>query len=268
MTFEPSPRILCVEDNPDISGYICEMLKIAGYQAVVAENLIEGLDLARRQHFDLILLDYNLPDGTGLELCKLIRAIDAHTPILFYSNVTEPAIRQAALDAGAQSFIGKMEAFDILEQTITNLIESGGLKGSIAPSTQAAEVPSEIFSQSDFERFVERYNADFYFLLMRASTGQYDCLLTSFFVLKDLYTAISKLHEIGRFQLHLVPYPISLRANEALLSGLGFGEEEIERIDSFLKFIKESQGREFEEIIDEGILIPCPKRSDLIQPSV
>lgn len=267
MTFALSPRILCVEDDPAISGYICEMLKIAGYQTTVAENVIEGLRLARGDQFDLILLDYNLPDGTGLELCKLIRALDEHTPILFYSSITDPEIRRAAMAAGAQGYIGKMEAFDILEQTITNLIESGGLKGSIAPS-YAGEVPSgpsEMFLQADFDRFVERYNADYYFLLMRASTGQYDCLLTSFFVLKDLYSAISKLHEVGKFQFHLVPYPISLRASEALLSGLGFGKAEIEQIDSFLKFIKETQGREFEEIINEGILIPCPKRSDQIQ---
>ncbi|MEP7339777.1 MAG: response regulator [Acidobacteriota bacterium] len=267
MTFAASPRILCVEDNQDISGYIREMLKIAGYQTVVAPNLIEGMRQARSGHFDLILLDYNLPDGTGLELCKMIRALDSQTPILFYSSVTEPEIRREALDAGAQGYIGKMEAFDILEQTITNLIVSGGVKGSAAPS-QGGEVPQGGFSQHDFDRFVERYNADFYFLLMRASTGQYDCLLTSFFVLKDLFTAISKLHEVGRFQFHFIPYPISLRTSEALMTDLGFGEEEIDRIDGFLKFIKESQGRELEEIINEGILIPCPKKSDLPQPFV
>ena len=267
MTSISSPRILCVEDNQDISGYIREMLKIGGYQAVVAENLIDGLQQSRGGHFDLILLDYNLPDGTGLELCKLIRALDRQTPILFYSSNTELEIRRAAMEAGAQGYIGKMEAFDILEQTITNLIESGGMKGSLATSP-ATEVPASMFAQPDFDRFVERYNADFYFLLMRASTGQHDCLLTSFLVLKDLYTAINKLHEVGRFQLRILPYPISLRASEALLTDLGFDEQGIECIDSFLKFIKQTQGRELEEIIDEGILIPCPKRSDLDHQAV
>jgi len=266
MTLISSPRILCVEDNPDFSGYICEMLKIAGYHAVVAENLIDGLRQARGGHFGLILLDNNLPDGTGLELCKLIRALDRQTPILFYSSTTEPEIQRAALEAGAQGYISKMEPFDILEQTITNLIESGGVRGSFAASP-AGEVPASMFAQQDFERFVERYNADFYFLLMRASTGQHDCLLTSFFVLKDLYTAVNRLHEVGRFQFRLLPYPISLHASEALLTDLGFDKQGIECIDSFLKFIKQTQGRELEEIIDEGILIPCPKRGDLVRPS-
>lgn len=267
MSYETPPRVLCVEDDQDISGYIRIMLKIAGYQTVVAQNVIEGLRLAKSEHFDVYLLDYNLPDGTGLELCKLIRALDTHTPILFYSNATEPGLQQAVIAAGAQGFINKMEAFDILEQTITNLIESGGVKSSIT-STQSGEVPAGMFSQQDFDRFVERYNADYHFLLMRASTGYYDCLLTSFLVLKDLYTAISKLHEVGRFEFRIIPYPISLRANQVFLTDLGFSETDMDRIDGFLKFIKETQGREFEEILDEGVLIQCVRRSDSIQPTI
>jgi CheY-like chemotaxis protein len=256
-----------VEDDEDISGYIRVMLKIAGYQTVVAQNLIEGLRLAKNERFDLYLLDYNLPDGTGLELCKLIRALDKDTPILFYSSATEPGLQEALLAAGAQGYISKMDPFDILEQTITKLIESGGVTSSAA-SSPSGEVPAGMFSQQDFDRFVERYNADFHFLLMRASTGHYECLLTSFLVLKDLSTAISKLHEVGRFEFRIIPYPISLRANEAFLMDLGFSESEVDWIDGFLKFVKETQGREFEEILDEGALIQCARKSDLIQPTI
>jgi CheY-like chemotaxis protein len=262
-----TPRILCVEDNSDVSGYVCEMLKIAGYETTVAENLLDGLRLARTQHFDLILLDYYLPDGTGLELCRLIRALDPKTPLLFYSNITDPEIRRSAIAAGAQGYIRKMEAFDILEETITKLIECGGLMGSPS-SSDAGAVPSgptAMFSQADFDHFVERYNADYYFLLVRASEGQYDCLLTSFFVLKDLYTAITKLHEVGKFQLRQIPYPITFRASESLLLGLGFDAEETGRIDGFLRFVKETQGKDLEELVGAGVLIKCPKRSDLDQ---
>jgi DNA-binding response OmpR family regulator len=267
MTNTVASRILCVEDDRDISGYVCEMLKIAGYQTVTATNLIEGLRLAKSERFDLILLDYNLPDGTGLDLCKLIRVLDKHTPILFFSNITEPELRQAAIAAGSQGYIDKMEAFDILEQTITKLIESGGVKSSI-DTTSPVEVTASLFSQPDFDRFVERYNANYHFLLLRISSGQFDCLVTSFLVLKDLYTAIIKLHEVGRFELHIVPYPISLRASEAFLAELGFNQSEIELVDSFLKHVKEKEGKEFEEILDEGVMIYCPKKSDPVHPSV
>ena len=263
------PRILCVEDDSDVSGYVCEMLKIAGYQTTVAENLFDGLRLTRTQNFDLILLDYHLPDGTGLELCRLIRALDPKTPLLFYSNISDPQIRLSAIAAGAQGYIRKIDAFDILEEAITKLIESGGLKGSPIPSDAGAvpSGPTPMFSQADFDRFIERYNADYYFLLVRASSGQYDCLLTSFFVLNDLHTAITKLHEVGKFQLRRIPYPITFRASESLLMGLGFDAEEIARIDGFLRFVKDTQGKDLEQLIGEGVLVVCPKRSDLNQQS-
>lgn len=267
MTQTPVPRILCVEDNQDISGYINNMLKIAGYQTVIAQNLIDGLQLAKNEHFDLILLDHDLPDGTGLELCKLIRALDTHTPILFFSNAIGPRVRQEAIAAGAQGYISKMEAFDILEQAISKLIESTDVKG-FAPLSPADEVSTKMFPQQDFDRFVERYNADFHFLLLRAGTGQFDCLLTSFLVLKDLYATIIKLHEISNLELRIIPYPISLRASEQLLEDLGFNEEEMERIRGFLQFIRETQGKEFEAILDEGLMVHCIKRDDAVQPSV
>lgn len=272
----PSARILCVEDNPDICGYICEMMKIAGYETVTAPNLIEGLRLAKSERFDLYLLDYNLPDGTGMELCRLIRALDKRTPILFYSSVTGPELRQEALEAGAQGYISKMEAFEILEQTIARLIESGRARGnasrinasanaSVNASMTQGAIGSSL-SQREFDQFVERYNSDFRILLMRASSGQYDCLLTSFYVLKDLYSAIIKLHEVARLELNQIPNPISLRARDDLRSTFGFNEKEIGSIDNFLRFVKETQGREFEEILEEGLPIPCRKKEDLARP--
>jgi CheY-like chemotaxis protein len=266
MTSATTPRVLCVEDNQDISAYISQMLKIAGYQTVIADSLIEGLRLAKSESFDLFLLDYNLPDGTGIELCKLIRALDADTPIVFYSSATEPGVEREALAAGAQGYIRKMEAFDILEQTITKMIESDGRKSALGPP-RADQVFQGKFSQKDFNQFIERYNVDYHFLLLRASSGQYNCLITSFLVLQDLYTAIITLHDIGRFDMRVIPHPITLRSNEELLDQLGFNDEEKGRINDFLKFVKETQGKEFEQILDEGALIQCQKRKEPFQPS-
>ena len=254
------PSVLCVEHDQGISTYISQMLQIAGYKTVIADSLIEGLRLARSERFDLYLLAYKLPDGAGIEICKLIRAFDTDTPILLYSSANESGAEQKAIAAGAQGYIGKLEAFDILEQAITNMISSGGVSAPTT-STQTAQVPQERFTQEDFNLFIERYNVDYHFLLMRASTGQYNCLLTSFLVLQDLYTAIVTLHEIGRFDLQIVPSPISLRSNEALLDQLGFSDFEKERVDNFLKFVKETQGKEFEQILNEGTMIQCRKES-------
>jgi CheY-like chemotaxis protein len=264
MSLPSGARVLCVEDHQDIAGYICHMLNLAGYQTVTAPTLIEGLRLAKSEHFDLCLLDYNLPDGTGIELCKLIRVFDSETPILFHSNVSDREIHKEAIAAGAQGFITKMQPFDVVEQAITKLIESGVVKDSVLNSL-GSEVPMNVFPQEDFDRFVERYNADYLFLLMRASTGQFDCLTTSFLVLKDLYDAIIKLHEVGKHQFRVVPFPITFRANQALLINLGFDEAAIDQIESFLKFVKETQGRDLDDILKEGVLILCPTKKETAQ---
>jgi len=113
--------------------------------------------------------------------------------------------------------------------------------------------------QEDFNQFIESYNADYKYLLTRASSGSYDCLITSFVVLKDLYNVILKLHDVGTLEFRVVPYPISFRTNEDLLIEFGFNREQLDNIYGFLNFVKQTQGREFEECIEEGIPIKCAR---------
>jgi hypothetical protein len=116
-----------------------------------------------------------------------------------------------------------------------------------------------MLQQKDFDRFVDNYNADYLYLLTRASRGDYDCLLSSFTVLKDLYEVILKLHDTLKLSFRVVPYPLSFRASDELLSGFGFNSEQISNIYEFLRFIKQTQGREFEQVIEEGVPVKCFK---------
>ena len=100
------PRILFVEDHADTRSMIRRLLGKQGYQIETAESLEEALKLARRETFDLFLLDYKLEDGNGKELCEKIREFDSDTPILFFS-ASHPKIQQEALECGAQGFILK-----------------------------------------------------------------------------------------------------------------------------------------------------------------
>jgi CheY-like chemotaxis protein len=59
-----------------------------------AHSKAEALRKATGGLFDLYLLDYYLPDGTGLELCLLIRDFDGSTPVLFVTDVAEPGQQQ------------------------------------------------------------------------------------------------------------------------------------------------------------------------------
>lgn len=114
-----------------------------------------------------------------------------------------------------------------------------------------------MLTQSDFDGFVEHYNEDYYYLLSRASSGVYECLLTSFMVLNDLLDVIETISGKGMLYTRTAPHPIFFRANDALLASLGFDPLQIGNIYGFLSYVKETQGQEFEQCIAEGVNRNC-----------
>jgi len=116
-----------------------------------------------------------------------------------------------------------------------------------------------MISQEEFDRFVKDYNEDYTLLLIRASRRHYDCLITSFMVLKDFYNMIQVSYDSGQYTFKELPYPFSFRADRALLSNMGFDDEEIANIFGFLSFVKETQGMEFEACLEAGTLEMCAR---------
>jgi len=119
-------RILLVEDHEDAREIAA--LSLEGYTLICARDFGEGLRLARRGYFDLYILDNWLPDGSGIDLCRIIREFDPHTPILFYSACAYPRDLQAAFSAGAQAYLAKPVSFDDIAQAVARLT-------SVAPET-------------------------------------------------------------------------------------------------------------------------------------
>lgn len=101
-----SQHILCVDDHGDTCELISFILK--DYKVTSANSMAEALRLASTNKFSLYLLDYHLPDGTGIELCLLIKNFDAETPILFITG-TSSMIEQQALNIGAQGLLKKSD---------------------------------------------------------------------------------------------------------------------------------------------------------------
>ena len=113
---ENKGRILFIDDDIDT----CEMIRIllghAGYETVLASTVAEGLNKAKGEPFDLILLDWFLSDGTGIELCEMIRAFDNEVPIFFYTGMAYDSHIKKALQAGAQGcFIKPVEVGNLLQ---------------------------------------------------------------------------------------------------------------------------------------------------------
>ena len=129
----PSPKrcILCVEDR-ETCELIDFLLSYSEYDYVLrtAITAAEGLLLAQSEQFDLCLLDLRLPDGSGLELCRQIRSLHPHTPILFYSRIAHEAYRQEALNAGAQEYLVKPQSMSALIEVIARLFRQAKSAGT------------------------------------------------------------------------------------------------------------------------------------------
>jgi DNA-binding response OmpR family regulator len=112
-------RILLVEDEEDAREIAA--LSLEEYTLICARDFGDGRRLARQGYFDLYIIDNWLPDGNGVELCRLIREFDPHTPILFYSACAYRRDLQAAFSAGAQAYLIKPVSSDEITQVAARL---------------------------------------------------------------------------------------------------------------------------------------------------
>ena len=117
----PKGRILCTEDHPDTRELIILALTQAGFEAECADDPHRLLDLAKSGKFNLFLVDTWMPRVSGLELCKQIREFDGETPILFLSGAALETDKAAALAAGAQGYLVKPIALEVLVNEVTRL---------------------------------------------------------------------------------------------------------------------------------------------------
>lgn len=115
-------RILNIEDDQDSRVMLALTLENAGYAMSSANSVAEGLNLARLERFDLIILDVRFNDGSGVDLCRQIRAFDSLIPIIFYSGSAYPSDIAAGLAAGAQQYLTKPMGIYTIHQTIAGLL--------------------------------------------------------------------------------------------------------------------------------------------------
>lgn len=99
-------KILLIEDNIKIKRYLELELKDAGYIVISRENGISGLDEAKKNSCDIILLDLGLPFLSGEEVCKKIREF-SNTPIIILTAKDETLTKVTLLDIGANDYITK-----------------------------------------------------------------------------------------------------------------------------------------------------------------
>jgi len=106
MSHDP-PRILVVDDEPDICRNLSDILSDLGYHVDVAYDGASALELVRQRPYDVALLDYRMPGMDGLALYREIKKQRAGTVSLLVTAYASPATAEEALSAGAWKVISK-----------------------------------------------------------------------------------------------------------------------------------------------------------------
>jgi CheY-like chemotaxis protein len=109
--------VLYAEDDEDSGFMLSTLLGFAGIDISLARTIKEAVESARINHFDLYLLDSRFPDGSGFDLCRLLREVNSKTPVVFYAGDAGLSYKKEGMTAGAIAYLVKPEV-DTVASTI------------------------------------------------------------------------------------------------------------------------------------------------------
>ncbi len=101
------PRILIIEDEPDMRRGLLDNLEFENYEIEATANGTEGLRLAQKEKFDLIILDLMLPGMDGMDVCRKLKESGSTTPIIMLTARGAEEDKIAGLEVGADDYITK-----------------------------------------------------------------------------------------------------------------------------------------------------------------
>jgi two-component system chemotaxis response regulator CheY len=126
---EKNIKILVVDDFATMRKVVRNLLKQAGYENIVeAEDGVSALRVLKSQKVDFVISDWNMPNMTGIELLKAVRA-DSDMSTMPFLMVTAEALQDnviAAVKAGVSNYIVKPFTAEILNEKIVKIMEKMG----------------------------------------------------------------------------------------------------------------------------------------------
>jgi len=117
-------RILCVDDDIFSSEWVRRSLQVAGVRAAVTMvgNGRDAFMLLNQERFDLCIVDYPLPDMTGVQLCSLMRQAGSGIPVMFLTAMNRRVDKQKAMASGADDYLCKPDDLDIFVPAVNRLL--------------------------------------------------------------------------------------------------------------------------------------------------
>ena len=120
----PYSRILCIDDDVRTCEWIRIVLK--GSKVDTEITLVntgrEAIELLTENRFDLCILEYALPDMTGVQFCSYIRYAGCDVPVMFLTAMDRPIDREKAAAAGANEYLCKPDDLDIFVPAVHTLL--------------------------------------------------------------------------------------------------------------------------------------------------
>ncbi len=113
-------NILVADDDKVLSAMLCGILKEAGHMCIPAFDSMQAMMNAMRQPLDLVLLDINMPGGTGMEVLKRLKNLSKTKaiPVVVITGSTDAALPEQAKELGAVGFLSKPVDPDQLLQAV------------------------------------------------------------------------------------------------------------------------------------------------------
>ena len=134
--------ILCVDDDPETYALLTHVL--SDHEIVFAPNAFEALRNVNSRGFHGYLLDYWLPDWSGPSLCREIRKIDPHGPIVFCTTAARDNDRARAMRAGANAYLCKPIDADLLRSKLRTFLTLSEIESMQAKIEEQRAVQEEL----------------------------------------------------------------------------------------------------------------------------
>lgn len=117
-------RILVVDDETQLVEMVTMRLEASGYEVISAADGQEGLDKARRDKPDLIILDLMLPKIDGYKVCRMLKFDEKYMsiPIIMFSARAQESDRQMGMQVGADDYVTKPFDPKVLLEKIETLL--------------------------------------------------------------------------------------------------------------------------------------------------
>jgi CheY-like chemotaxis protein len=118
--------VMVVDDNDDFRLAVCERLEKMGMKILEAENGEAAALQLKKNHIDLMILDYKMPKMNGLELIEWLQNTQRHVPIIFVSGDINGFVREKVKEAGVFAILEKPCSLSALSLKIQEIFEEDG----------------------------------------------------------------------------------------------------------------------------------------------